>query len=80
MDKVITSIKSKSDEKTSKRRPKTYANNNTLVLSESKAHESAPPGHDQITAMAYKLWCERGGNDLENWLEAERRLQKNGCE
>lgn len=69
--------KTRSSAKTSKRLPKTYTDINTIVHPESKTHESELPSHDQITAMAYKLWCERGGSALENWLEAERMLQKN---
>ena len=34
--------------------------------------------HDAIAAEAYALWARRGcqdGHDLEDWLEAERRLR-----
>jgi hypothetical protein len=30
---------------------------------------------DEIARHAYKLWLERGGSDLDNWLEAERQLR-----
>lgn len=36
-----------------------------------------PPTHDDIAFRAHKLWCERGcpqGNELNDWLEAERQL------
>ncbi len=28
--------------------------------------------HDLICAMAYELWSRRGGDSVENWLDAER--------
>jgi hypothetical protein len=34
--------------------------------------------HDAIAAEAYTLWTERGcrdGNEIEDWLDAERRLR-----
>jgi hypothetical protein len=37
----------------------------------------APPSPDEIAAEAYYIYCERGcydGRDMEDWLEAERRL------
>jgi len=36
-----------------------------------------PPTPDEIAAEAYFIYCERGcydGRDMEDWLEAERRL------
>lgn len=36
---------------------------------------SAEPTVDQIATAAYFLWLERGGNQLVNWLEAERLLR-----
>lgn len=30
--------------------------------------------HDEIARQAFMLWQERGGSEMENWLEAERRL------
>jgi hypothetical protein len=32
------------------------------------------PTHDQIAAAAYKKFQERGGNDVDNWLEAQNEL------
>jgi hypothetical protein len=37
-----------------------------------------PPTREQIAALAYAIWQDRGcpiGNDLDIWLEAERQLQ-----
>lgn len=37
-----------------------------------------PPTREQIAALAYALWQDRGspaGSDLDIWLEAERMLQ-----
>ena len=78
--KKTTSMKIISGSKTLQGRQKMITSDNIGELSGNSAHESAPPNHDQIAAMAYKLWCERGGTELENWLEAERRLQQQPCE
>ncbi|MCC6678306.1 MAG: DUF2934 domain-containing protein [Phycisphaerales bacterium] len=32
--------------------------------------------HRMIAAIAEALWVERGGNDVVNWLEAERHLAR----
>jgi len=34
----------------------------------------APVTPEAIAQAAYFLWLERGGNEVMNWLEAERRL------
>ena len=37
----------------------------------------APPTPEQIAIEAYHIYCERGcydGRDMDDWLEAERRL------
>ena len=79
--KKTTSVKSVSDPNALKGHLKRTANNNIGKTSGDKTHESVPLSHDRITALAYQLWCERGGSELENWLEAERRLKQQGyCE
>ena len=38
---------------------------------------AAPPTPEQIAAEAYRIYCARGcgeGADMDDWLEAERRL------
>jgi hypothetical protein len=38
---------------------------------------ATPPTPEQIAAEAYSIYCERGcsdGKDMDDWLEAERRL------
>ena len=38
---------------------------------------ATPPTPEQIAAEAYRIYCERGGGDgqdMDDWLEAERRL------
>ena len=38
---------------------------------------ATPPTPEQIAAEAYLIYCERGcsdGSDIDDWLEAERRL------
>lgn len=34
------------------------------------------PDHDVIEVRAYQLYLERGGDPLDNWLEAERTLKQ----
>lgn len=39
----------------------------------------APPSPEEIATEAYYIYCERGcqgGRDIEDWLEAERRLSQ----
>jgi hypothetical protein len=31
--------------------------------------------NDDIARKAYMLWLQRGGSDIDNWLEAERQLR-----
>lgn len=38
---------------------------------------ATPPTPEEIAAEAYSIYCERGqrgGGELDDWLEAERRL------
>lgn len=45
--------------------------------------EPKGPSHEQIAALAYKYWLERGmqhGKDLEDWLKAEEDLSMEGEE
>jgi hypothetical protein len=42
-------------------------------------HHAGPkekPSHEEIEVRAYQIFVERGlqGNDVENWLQAEREL------
>lgn len=37
---------------------------------------SLPVSHEQIALAAYDLWQQRGGSDVENWLDAETELRK----
>jgi hypothetical protein len=37
------------------------------------------PGNEEISGRAYEIYLERGsfpGNELDDWLQAERELQK----
>ena len=39
--------------------------------------ETAIPEHDEVAALAYRLWLERGspfGSDQEDWFRAEEQL------
>ena len=45
--------------------------------SKQEASSSAEVSREEIATLAYLLFAERGcrhGHDLEDWLEAERRL------
>jgi hypothetical protein len=50
-----------------------------LTYTESvKAPESLPTDQDNLAALAYRLWEERGcpeGSPEEDWFQAERQLQ-----
>ncbi len=38
--------------------------------------------HEQIRLRAYEIYLERGGfpgNELDDWLQAERELERAGC-
>ena len=38
--------------------------------------------HEQIRLRAYEIYLERGGfpgNELDDWLQAERELERVGC-
>jgi hypothetical protein len=38
--------------------------------------------HEQIKRRAYEIYLERGGfpgNELDDWLQAERELERAGC-
>jgi len=37
------------------------------------------PSHDHVAEAAYYIWLERGGGELENWLEAESRLRQHAA-
>jgi len=39
------------------------------ILREDAAH------HHSIQLLAYRIHCEKGGAELDNWLEAERILR-----
>ena len=38
------------------------------------------PSHVDIALKAYLLWQEKGGTEMENWLEAERILMEKANE
>lgn len=37
------------------------------------------PSHDEISLRAYEIYLARGGNDVDNWLQAERELRGPGA-
>jgi len=49
------------------------------VLKAQEASVSHRPTHDQIKHRAYQIYIERGarpGHELDDWLRAERELQR----
>ena len=58
-------------------------NNKTTKSADNKGESAKKPTsrkknmvtHEDIAQQAYILWLERGGSEMENWLEAERQLQ-----
>ena len=46
-------------------------------IDEHRTEATEAPSHDEIAVRAYEIYLARGaapGNDLDNWLEAERQL------
>ena len=47
-------------------------------VDEHEAEATQASSHDEIAVRAYEIYLARGaapGNDLENWLDAERQLR-----
>ena len=47
--------------------------------STTRVRKSTNPASTDIAKRAFELYCERGcqdGSDVEDWLQAERELQK----
>ncbi len=50
----------------------------TEDLDEPRAHATRVPHHNEIARRAFEIYLSRGewpGNDLEDWLQAERQLR-----
>ena len=50
----------------------------TADLDETTAHAMRIPDHNEIAMRAFEIYLSRGqwpGNDLEDWLQAERQLR-----
>lgn len=63
----------------SKRNHKAYSNNPTASLVSLRpkgSNEDSMPSFEDIQLRAYQIYEEKGGSDLENWLEAERLLKE----
>jgi len=54
---------------------KSASSNAAVKAAPKKSRTKSALSHDEIARQAYMLWESRGGSDMENWLEAERRLQ-----
>ena len=46
----------------------------TAVRKRVTKKQTTAIGREQIAERAYYLYLERGGDELENWLHAEREL------
>jgi hypothetical protein len=57
---------------------KTHSNNRvgTIQPSQPPSAGGFVPTNDDIQRRAYQIHKEKGGSDLENWLEAERDLKE----
>ncbi len=63
----------------SKHHHKTHPTNrvaNSVPPMESVAQETFVPSYEEIQLRAYQIHLQKGGSDLENWLEAERLLKQ----
>lgn len=47
----------------------------TPKVKRAQSKKTSNLSHDEIARQAYMLWLERGGGQLDNWLEAERQLR-----
>ena len=63
----------------------THKKAQSLVVEDGKLTDRADPPYEptleEIRARAYEVYIQRGridGFDLEDWLQAERELRKNG--
>jgi uncharacterized protein (DUF697 family) len=45
-----------------------------LVSMPILAAASKKPTHEEIAKLTYAIWEERGGDSMDNWKEAKRRL------
>lgn len=61
---------------------KTTKSTRTTTTSKPKQTKKAAPkrkasgiSDEEVARQAYMLWLERGGNELDNWFEAERQLR-----
>jgi hypothetical protein len=54
---------------------KTAAKPATAKKTTTRKSRKSPAPHDKIAEHAYMLWLQRGGSEIDNWLEAERQLQ-----
>ena len=54
----------------------------TKTTTKATAKKAAPRrktklqvSQEEIARQAYMLWLERGGTEMDNWLEAEKQLR-----
>ncbi|MDE2222074.1 MAG: DUF2934 domain-containing protein [Candidatus Omnitrophica bacterium] len=43
---------------------------------EEKYSQEAKPSFEEIQKLAYHIHLEKGGSELENWIEAEKTLKE----
>lgn len=48
---------------------------NTAVPPRTPAPARREASYEQIAKRAYEIWQSRGGNETDNWLQAERELR-----
>lgn len=63
--------KAKTTKKTTKETQTKTATQNGASSQKDKLQVS----QEDIARQAYMLWLERGGSEMENWLEAEKQLK-----
>lgn len=61
-------------DKTTKKTAKTNQTKNSAPKDAPREEMKAQASQEDIARQAYILWLERGGSEMENWLEAEKLL------
>jgi len=56
-------------------RPRSAPKGSSGVVEVEATPRDDRPIEVRIAERAYLLWCERGGNETLNWLEAEREIR-----
>jgi len=57
-------------------KPQPNSRANTSMVGPENSTEGFIPSYEDIQRRAYEIHEQKGGSDLENWLEAEQSLKE----